>query len=602
MGQNLIPSLIKDIRPGSASSNLGNFTSFNGNLAFGANNGEIGTVFQSDGTATGTVPISAIDVLFEDFETAGVTSLITGVGNKLFFTGALRANRFFESFLAATDGSVDGTSQVFGLEGSGNATGLPNDVTSIVDFEDFNGNLAFVAETLVIKDFGRNIQFRTNLVISDGTSAGTSVIKTFNPGETANIISEIVNVNGTLFFAAAKSSDVSESRGVVNQLWKSDGTTAGTTFIKKLGLSDADSNIPIVKNLTNINGTLFFSGEATKETINPESELSVPISTGAELFKSNGTESGTNIVKDINPEAGSNPDKITDVNGIAFFTADDGTNGTELWKSDGTQSGTVLVKDITPGSQGSEFDNLTNVNGNLFFTVNDSNNGVELWKSDGTESGTSLVKDINRGGNSSNPDNLTVFQDILYFTADDGINGVELWKSDGTESGTVLVGDINPGAASSNPEELTVVDGELYFSADDGVNGRELWGLTEGGSQPNQDLILGGDADDVLLGKEQDDFIDGLKGDDTLTGGSGKDIFVLSSEFGNDLITDFALGEDEIVNATSRIVFTTMPDGDSLKVAFSNTGDVLQVNLNSNGQSQLENYLLNIGSNQDLPY
>jgi ELWxxDGT repeat protein len=34
------------------------------------------------------------------------------------------------------------------------------------------------------------------------------------------------------------------------------------------------------------------------------------------------------------------------MNGTLFFTANDGVNGYELWKSDGTSSGTVLVKDV----------------------------------------------------------------------------------------------------------------------------------------------------------------------------------------------------------------------------------------------------------------
>ena len=65
-----------------------------------------------------------------------------------------------------------------------------------------------------------------------------------------------------------------------------------------------------------------------------------------------------------------------------------------------------------------------------------------------------------------------------------------------------------------------------------------------------------------------------MKGDDILTGGNGKDKFVLSDDF-DDVITDFTFGEDEIINTTEFIVLAVAVEGDAIKVAFSNTGDIL---------------------------
>ncbi len=91
------------------------------------------------------------------------------------------------------------------------------------------------------------------------------------------------------------------------------------------------------------------------------------------------------------------PRYLTNVNGVVYFTANDGSNGSELWKSDGTAAGTVLVKDIWPGIASATPRLLTNVNGTLFFTSNDGSTGLELWKSDGTEAGTVLVKELRAG-------------------------------------------------------------------------------------------------------------------------------------------------------------------------------------------------------------
>src|SRR5262249_639069 len=99
----------------------------------------------------------------------------------------------------------------------------------------------------------------------------------------------------------------------------------------------------------------------------------------------------------------SEPNSPLNVGGTLFFTADDGSNGSALWKSDGTKAGTVLVKDTLPAGNGASPYDLTDVGGTLFFVADDGSNGPGLWKSDGTESGTVLVKDGNSFGYGAYP-------------------------------------------------------------------------------------------------------------------------------------------------------------------------------------------------------
>ncbi len=133
---------------------------------------------------------------------------------------------------------------------------------------------------------------------------------------------------------------------------------------------------------------------------------------------------------------------FAEMNGVLYFTSDDGTNGKELWSSDGAKLGTRMVKDINPwGSSNPRY--LTVMDGNLYFQANDGLLGIELWRSDGTEGGTFMVSDI-YPASSSNPSHLFAVGGLLYFQANDGMGGIELWRSDGTSAGTVMVRDINP--------------------------------------------------------------------------------------------------------------------------------------------------------------
>ena len=98
------------------------------------------------------------------------------------------------------------------------------------------------------------------------------------------------------------------------------------------------------------------------------------------------------MVKDINSGSnGGSPGFFTAI-GNTLFPSRRRTNGYELWKSDGTASGTVMVKDICSGSSGSSPNYLTAVGNTLYFRATDGTNGGELWKSDGTASGTVMVR------------------------------------------------------------------------------------------------------------------------------------------------------------------------------------------------------------------
>src|SRR5262245_41736168 len=184
---------------------------------------------------------------------------------------------------------------------------------------------------------------------SDGTAAGTVLVKDITPGNVGSHPNFLTNVNGTLFFTA--------DDGTGRELWKSDGTAAGTTLVKDIYPDyGCCPNSAGPSTLTNVNGTLFFT--AYNDT------------TGRELWKSDGTSAGTVLVNDIHPcgfwrryylyPNSSYPSTLTNVNGTLFFTANNDTNGRELWKSDGTAAGTVLVKDIIPGTDSAAPGTLTN--------------------------------------------------------------------------------------------------------------------------------------------------------------------------------------------------------------------------------------------------
>ncbi len=99
------------------------------------------------------------------------------------------------------------------------------------------------------------------------------------------------------------------------ELWKSDGTEAGTVRVKDIR---AGANGSAPSSLTNAAGTLYFA--AYNETF------------GNEVWTSDGTDAGTMLVEDITGNANSaDPAEITSVGDRLFLTASNDVFGRELW-------------------------------------------------------------------------------------------------------------------------------------------------------------------------------------------------------------------------------------------------------------------------------
>ncbi|MCB9869247.1 MAG: hypothetical protein H6836_07225 [Planctomycetes bacterium] len=232
-----------------------------------------------------------------------------------------------------------------------------------------------------------------------------------------------VNANGTLYFSATHPTSGRE-------LWKSDGTQAGTKLAVDIEPGPGSSN-PIYSMATG--RTLF----CTATTSAAGTELvAVDLSTD------------TATVLDLMPGAtSSNPGIIVFFQGRAYFAAT-GAAGRELWCSDGTTAGTYQVADLAPGSASSDPNYFCEYRGKLYFQATTPANGTELFVTDGTTAGTTLALELQAGSASSNPAFMTVFRGEIVFQADTPTQGLELISWDGT---TARVFDIATGTASSGP-------------------------------------------------------------------------------------------------------------------------------------------------------
>jgi ELWxxDGT repeat protein len=372
------------------------------------------------------------------------------------------------------------------------------------EFTDVNGSLYFTAN-----DGEGYALWKSEGAISSrlGTVQTTAKVKAIKPGATSTDISGLTDINGVLYFAADDGVNGTE-------LWKSDGTAAGTVLVKDINTVVGGSSLP--RSLTAVGDTLYFVASNQGGNF--------------ELWKSDGTAAGTVQVADLAAGlASSSPGNLTNINGILFFTANAGATGTELYRLDPGSTTPQLLDIATTGNTNSFPENLTVVNNGLYFTAVTDANGIEIWKI-GVNGSPVRVTEIGPGLSDSEAANLTVVGNKIYFTAIDSnfdsqlwsldtanadaitqltsiadgaspaslvnVNGTlyfsardgglgrEIWSTDGTAAGTTAKTNVD-----FNPDSLTDVNGVLYFTANDGDSGNELWRYNPADSNPEAELV-----------------------------------------------------------------------------------------------------------------
>ena len=578
-GGSSVPKLVTNIKLSGLKSNIQNLTTVFGSggastLYFTANDGSGNTqLWTSDGTKATQLAIA------DSTSTPGTTlngsnpQNLTNVGSKLYFT----ANDGVSNQLWTTDGTAANTKEVqisdtvnnTPLKGSNpkNLTTIANSDGSVTTYNtyftatDGKGNNELWTyngtnnNATLVKDGSSNILFNPDNLrnvnnntlcftttndnitqlwsISGGSKSATPVSLSYTPAGSNTALTgsnprNLTGIGGKLYLIA---DDGTNS----NQLWTTDGTTAGT---KELQIADSTSTPGTTlkgsspQNLTNVNNTLYFTANdgtnsnqlwttdgttagtkkvqikdttstpgTTLKGSNPQNwtpPVGGTISTttplyftaddgvhGNQLWKYDGSNYTEQLLLDSSTQtSGSSPQNLTNVNGTLYFTANDATNGNQLW-SYNTTSGIkeLSLTDTTSNVKLSNLQNLTNVGGKLNFTVNASNVN-QLWSYDTAASSSSnALKQIqglnqNQGSDGGlNPDKLTNVNGKLYFTAKDGKNVNQLWTSDGTSTNTAVVpiADSTSKINGSNPDNLTDVNGKLYFTANDAKNVNQLW-------------------------------------------------------------------------------------------------------------------------------
>lgn len=295
---------------------------------------------------------------------------------------------------------------------------------------------------------------------SDGTEAGTFKLHMFDKIEIP--LSQKLEYTGlgNKFIFVNNTNNGKE-------IWVSDGTVNGTHRLR-----DAKNNIvpmdPI--NLVSTSNKVFF--------------YAMDNAHGYELWCTDGTDEGTHLVQDVFPgtvssiNINTSPPGMLNFGDKVYFNAiKDIKIGYELFGSDGTDTGTYLIKDLYKGDYNNSNPKVIASCDSFMLVISRHESGnMVIWRSDGSEAGTWIVynpKDFIFGTNGKfsciNLGNRTLFN---LLTSE---FGQELWISDGTMVGTHLLVDISPGTGTGFTGLMKKKDEDVFFVGINNAIGKQLW-------------------------------------------------------------------------------------------------------------------------------